>query len=56
MSVISCCAALMDSNTVIDGNLETFSSHIQGPSDSLEYSISVVLSYLHMSLKWVDVV
>ena len=37
-------------NPVLAGNLETFSSHIQGPYDPLEFSISVVLSYFHTYL------
>ena len=42
----SCCDTLINSNTVLDVYLETFSRHIQGPSDPLEYSLSAVQPYL----------
>ena len=35
----------MNGDTVLAGNLETFSSRIQGPSDSLEHKNSLALSY-----------
>ena len=52
----SCCNTLVNSNPFIAENLDTFSSRIQGPSDSLENSIYIVMSYLHTSLKFVQVV
>ena len=45
MSSGSCFDTLMNSDPVLDGNVETFYSSIQGPSYTLEYIIYVVLSY-----------
>ena len=47
----SFCDTLRSSDPVLDGNLVTFYSCIQGPNDPLEYIISVVLSYLQTSFK-----
>ena len=47
----SCYETLIHRNLVLDGNLKTFSSRIEVPSDTLEYSISVVMLYSHASLK-----
>ena len=51
VSGISCCDALMNIHTVLSGNVEKFSNHIQDLSDPLEYSISVILSYFHTYVK-----
>ena len=47
----SCCETLMNSDTALDGNLDTFYKRIQGPYGHFKDSILVMLSYLQTSLK-----
>ena len=49
VSGISCCATVLNRDTIIDGNLEIFSSCVQGPPDPLKDSILAVLLYIKTS-------
>ena len=46
----------MNSDTALDGNLDTFYKRIQGPYGHFKDSILVMLSYLQTSLKWVNII